>query len=204
VAGKKQFDVDEALERAMTVFWQRGHATTSLDDLTAAMGLNRSSLYATFGDKDALFARSLERYAARYGERFDAALAGAGTDPVAAVRAFFEVTLQRIADPSLPDGCLVAQSTMAAPVLPPAIATLARQALASQRARLRTALEGTPLRDRADELALHLAAVNQSLALMGRAGATDAELRTIVEVALSTLTLPPAPAPAPTPTEAEV
>jgi TetR/AcrR family transcriptional regulator, copper-responsive repressor len=187
VAGKKQFDVDEALERAMTVFWQRGHATTSIDDLTAAMGLNRSSLYATFGDKDALYARCLERYAARYGERFDAALAGAGARPMAALEAFFEVTLQRIADPDLPDGCLMAQSTMVAPMLPPAVAAFARQALASQHERLRAALEHTPVRHRADELALHLAAVNQSLALMSRAGATDAQLRSIVRVTLEPL-----------------
>ena len=57
------FDVDEALDRALEVFWRQGYEGTALSDLTAAMGINRPSLYATFGNKEALFRKVLDRYA---------------------------------------------------------------------------------------------------------------------------------------------
>src|SRR6266581_3044247 len=57
------FDVDEALDRALEVFWRQGYEGTALSDLTAAMGINRPSLYATFGNKESLFRKVLDRYA---------------------------------------------------------------------------------------------------------------------------------------------
>jgi AcrR family transcriptional regulator len=59
----RAFDVDEALDRALEVFWRQGYEGTALGDLTAAMGINRPSLYATFGNKEALFRKVLDRYA---------------------------------------------------------------------------------------------------------------------------------------------
>ncbi|MFI8789616.1 TetR/AcrR family transcriptional regulator [Streptomyces sp. NPDC055105] len=188
MAGKKQFDVDVALDAAMVQFWRAGYADTSLDDLSRATGLNRSSIYSSLGDKESLFSRCLDRYAARYGDRYDQALAGASEEPLRAVRAFFEVTLKRIADPDVPDGCLVAQTAMAIPVLSPNIATRAIEALGLQRARLRTALIAAKLTDSdADNFAVHIAAVNQSLAVMSRAGASQKQLHTIVDISMSAL-----------------
>jgi TetR/AcrR family transcriptional regulator, copper-responsive repressor len=59
------YEPDAALEAAMNVFWARGYAEASLDDLTGAMGITRPSLYAAFGDKQALFAAAIARYEAR-------------------------------------------------------------------------------------------------------------------------------------------
>ncbi|WUW19574.1 TetR/AcrR family transcriptional regulator [Streptomyces sp. NBC_01463] len=188
MAGKKQFDVEVALDAAMVQFWRAGYADTSVDDLSRATGLNRSSIYSSFGDKDALFLRCLERYAARYGSRYDQALSRTSEEPLQAVRAFFEVTLRRIADPDVPDGCLMAQTAMAAPVLSPAIAARAVEALGLQRARLRTALNTTRLAGRrADDFSVHLAAVNQSLAVLSRTGASREELRTVIDISVSAL-----------------
>ncbi|MGW1835107.1 TetR/AcrR family transcriptional regulator [Streptomyces sp. NPDC002067] len=188
MAGKKQFDMDTVLDAAMLQFWRDGYADTSLDDLSRATGLNRSSLYSSFGNKDKLFLRCLDRYAARYGEKYDAALACAASEPVAAIRAFFDVTLDRIADPGLPDGCLIAQSAMALPVLKPSVAAHTEQALGFQLRRLRTALKAGRLTDRdAETFAVHTAAVNQSLAVMSRAGASPAQLRAIVGVTVDAL-----------------
>lgn len=188
MAGKKQFDVDTALDAAMVQFWRAGYADTSLDDLTRATGLNRSSIYSSFGDKDSLYLRCLDRYAARYGERYDRALAGASGEPLRALQAFFEVTLQRIADPDVPDGCLVAQAAMATPVLSPAIAARVIEAVGLQRARLRAALNAAELAEGdAENYAAHLTAVNHSLAVMSRAGAGQRELRAIVEISLGAL-----------------
>ncbi|WP_406135250.1 TetR/AcrR family transcriptional regulator [Streptomyces sp. NBC_01089] len=188
MAGKKQFDMDVALDAAMVQFWRAGYADTSLDDLSRATGLNRSSLYSSFGDKDSLYLRCLDRYAARYGGRYDQALSCASEEPLQAVRAFFEVTLRRIADPDVPDGCLIAQTAMAAPVLGPAIAARAVEALGLQRARLRTALEAAQLtEDDADDFAVHLTGVNQALAVMSRTRASRQQLRTVVDISMSAL-----------------
>ena len=188
MAGKKRFDMDTALDAAMVQFWRAGYAATSVDDLSRATGLNRSSIYSSLGDKDTLFLRCLDRYAARYGEKYDAALSRAASEPVAAVRAFFEVTLKRIADPELPDGCLIAQSAMAIPTLSPAVAAHTKEALGFQRSRLRAALKAGRLPDQdADAFAEHMAAVNQSLGVMSRAGASPAQLASVVSVTLDAL-----------------
>ncbi|MFD3582397.1 TetR/AcrR family transcriptional regulator [Streptomyces sp. NPDC058683] len=189
MAGKKQFDVDVALDAAMVQFWRAGYADTSLDDLSGATGLNRSSLYSSFGDKESLYLRCLDRYAVRYGDRYDQALScGAAGESLRAVRAFFEVTLQRIADPDVPDGCLVAQTAMATPVLSPAIAARAIEAVGLQHARLRTALNTAELTEGdAENYATHITAVNQSLAVMSRARASQEQLRTIVDISMNAL-----------------
>jgi AcrR family transcriptional regulator len=58
----RAYDPDTALGQALAVFWDAGYAATSLDDLSAATGMNRPSLYAAFGDKRALYRAALERY----------------------------------------------------------------------------------------------------------------------------------------------
>ncbi|GLW56072.1 TetR/AcrR family transcriptional regulator [Kitasatospora phosalacinea] len=58
----RAFDRDEALDRAVRVFWRHGYEGTALSDLTAAMGINRPSLYAAYGNKEALFRQCLDRY----------------------------------------------------------------------------------------------------------------------------------------------
>jgi AcrR family transcriptional regulator len=58
----RTFDSASALDSAAEVFWAKGFADTSLDDLSAAMGMGRPSIYNAFGDKEALFIRALERY----------------------------------------------------------------------------------------------------------------------------------------------
>ena len=62
MARHKEFDRDEALHKAMEVFWSRGYEATSIQDLVTHMGINRQSLYDTFGDKHTLFLQALDRY----------------------------------------------------------------------------------------------------------------------------------------------
>lgn len=71
---EKQFDVDAALERAMRAFWSRGYEATSMQDLVDCTGVNRGSLYATYGDKHALFLASLRMYDDRVRRRLLAEL----------------------------------------------------------------------------------------------------------------------------------
>lgn len=58
----KEFDRDSVLEKAMTLFWQRGYSPTGLTELTRHMGIGRQSLYDTFGDKKSLYLAALEHY----------------------------------------------------------------------------------------------------------------------------------------------
>src|SRR5688500_10780790 len=117
MVGRKQFDVDEALRRAMHVFWRWGYSEASIDRLTEGTGLGRSSLYSTFGDKSALFQKSLQRYVQTYHPRYDEALSRPHTGPSAVVAAYLQVTLDRIADPAVPDGCLLTMSAAQLPAL---------------------------------------------------------------------------------------
>src|SRR5260221_6046735 len=58
----RAFDIAEALEQALRVFWKKGYLGTSLSDLTGAMGINRPSLYAAFGNKQSIFRKALDLY----------------------------------------------------------------------------------------------------------------------------------------------
>src|SRR5260370_27686576 len=62
MAGVKQFDRDEVLDRAMAAFWTRGYEATSIDDLVESTGIGPGILYGTFGDKRQLFLSALDRY----------------------------------------------------------------------------------------------------------------------------------------------
>ena len=62
MARPKEFDRDEALERALNLFREKGYEATSVGELVNAMGVQRQSLYDTFGDKHGLFRAALERY----------------------------------------------------------------------------------------------------------------------------------------------
>src|SRR5947199_5777311 len=103
----RQFDADLALDRALAVFWRRGYEGATLDDLTAAMGINRPSLYAAFGDKERLFRRALERYVSGPAGYVHTAM----SRPTAreAAEALLAGTVALLTDPHHPGGCLVVQ-----------------------------------------------------------------------------------------------
>ena len=62
----KEFNPDDAIEKAMQVFWHKGYEATSMEDLLSAMDLNRGSLYDTFGDKRQLFLKVMDRYCTNF------------------------------------------------------------------------------------------------------------------------------------------
>jgi TetR/AcrR family transcriptional repressor of nem operon len=108
---KKQFDVDLGLERAMQAFWERGYEATSMQDLVEAMGINRGSLYDTYGDKRALFLAALRNYDENIRreplERLEVEM-----EPRQAIRTVFEILAEPAMDGSPAKGCLLTNSAL--------------------------------------------------------------------------------------------
>jgi AcrR family transcriptional regulator len=127
----RAFEPETALTRAMDVFWQDGFAATSLDDLSAATGLNRPSLYGAFGDKRALYLQAYRQYRKRVNEEFA---------PLFQARAPLRAKLRRILIAALelylsgeegPRGCFTVLTTSSDAVADPEVRALVAEAIDS-------------------------------------------------------------------------
>lgn len=104
MARTREFDVDEALEKATRLFWEKGYEATSIQDLVEATGVNRASLYQTYGGKQQLFERALDRFRSQPQQDLD--LLTGNTEPgLARIReVFHHAAQQTLRDPR---GCLL-------------------------------------------------------------------------------------------------
>ena len=168
----KQFDPDEALDAAMTVFRARGYEAAGVTELLAAMGIGRKSLYDTFGSKRGLFLEAVRRYGAREADALEATLSAPGS-PLANVRAAVEA-VARAHGCAGAVGCgignSVADFTEADPEASATLAALAeanRERWAAALRRARDAGELPPHAD-PDDLARTLQCLTQGMALLGR------------------------------------
>lgn len=109
MSGKKQFDEHQALDAAMRVFWQKGFAATSMAELENATSLNKSSLYNTFGNKESLYAKSLEHFRTQYTKQVFNKLDQ--PDLYQALHQLFMNLIAGFESPNCPSGCI---ATMAA------------------------------------------------------------------------------------------
>lgn len=107
------FDRETVLERAMHVFWRQGYETSTVQDLTAAMGITAPSLYSAFGDKEGLYMEAVTYYRSRYGpgQHGRSILAGAPTAREAIRSLLFEAAVL-MGDPDTPAGCMVVNSAI--------------------------------------------------------------------------------------------
>jgi TetR/AcrR family transcriptional regulator, transcriptional repressor for nem operon len=107
----KEFNPDDAIEKAMQVFWHKGYEATSMEDLLSAMDLNRGSLYDTFGDKRQLFLKVVDRYCTTFvGSKFS--LLDQPGPALPALRRFIQGMIEgALADPQR-RGCLIANTVM--------------------------------------------------------------------------------------------
>ena len=185
----REFDPDYALEQAMRVFWAKGYEGASLTDLTEAMGITRSSMYAAFGNKDELFRRAVERYTegpASYG-----------------IRALSEPTARKVAESILrgaaaastsreaPHGCLGVQAALSAGDN----GLTAQKVLVDWRQDGAARLESRFLRARAEgdlpetqdprALATYIMTVAYGIAVQAATGKNEAELRRVADLAMN-------------------
>jgi AcrR family transcriptional regulator len=107
----RAFDVEEALDRALQLFWRHGYEGTSLAMLTEAMEINVPSLYAAFGNKEELFRKALERYLTAPASYMTEAL----LEPTARAVAekIMSGSINLVTHPNNPGGCLLVQGAMA-------------------------------------------------------------------------------------------
>ena len=111
-AGRKRaFDKQEALDEAMRVFWANGYSGTSVNELTSALGINKPSLYAAFGNKEQLFKASLKHYMQVYGAPNWQKLIEPATAPLPKrLKAYLYGIIDLVSDPTSPKGCLFVKS----------------------------------------------------------------------------------------------
>ena len=108
---EKNFDANEALTKAMHAFWSRGYEATSISDLVECMGINRGSLYATFGDKRSLFIQSLRQYSAVHLHEWIAALTKAH-GPRRAIISAFDRAVASVVKGGSRDGCFLINTAL--------------------------------------------------------------------------------------------
>jgi TetR/AcrR family transcriptional regulator, copper-responsive repressor len=179
------YDPDRAMEQAMAAFWDKGYAATSLDDISAATGMNRPSLYAAFGDKQAIYLGAIARY--RAGPALHEALAGHARlrDSLrAAYRAALDIYLSGDQGAR---GCFVIGTAATEAVTNPRV----RGELAGVLGDVDEAFEARIARARDEgelppgaqprKLAMLASAALHSLAVRARAGASRAELEGIAD-----------------------
>ncbi|ERS03696.1 TetR/AcrR family transcriptional regulator [Acinetobacter venetianus] len=107
----KCFDEQQALEKAMLLFWEHGYEATSISDLTQALALTAPSLYSSFGDKTTLFYKCIDYYLAHEACPIEAIFLEAKTAKVA-FELFLYDNVQRLAQPDKPSGCMLVVATM--------------------------------------------------------------------------------------------
>ena len=192
MARLKAFDEDRVLDQAVDCFWSRGYEATSVRDLADAMGIGGASLYNTFGDKRALFTRSLERYANR-SMRERIARLEASNRPKEAIEAFLaEIVDRSVGDPDR-RGCLLVNSALDVAPHDSAIGKVIGGYLDEIRAFFRRNIEAArkagqvPRRLDPEAASGHLLGVLLGIRVLARTGAKRKLLESVAQPALDLL-----------------
>lgn len=179
------FDREAALEQAMLTFWRHGYETTSIVDLTTAMGITAPSLYTAFGDKKRLFLEAAHRYAGDP-EAMARAIDDAPTAYDAARRMLIAAATVYTGD-TTPKGCLLASATAsgsaASADVQRAIADIRQRTAAQLRARIERDISAEVLPPGTDAAALAgmVMAVIHGMSVLARDGTLRPALLTIVK-----------------------
>ena len=178
----KSFDPDEALESAMRAFWRKGYAATSTRELTAAMGINKFSLYNTFNDKRSLFLAALDRYSTQVVNDLLTSLE-AGEPGLDEIRAYFELIVHGATHVQDCQGCLMTNTGVELAAEDPEIRRIVRKHIARMRRVFSRALDYAVERGEllpgasTDLLARHLVGASQAIALAARTRPKPEEYR---------------------------
>jgi AcrR family transcriptional regulator len=186
----REFDLEKALDAALKVFWRKGYEGASLPDLTEAMGINRPSLYAAFGNKEALFRKAIDRYID--GPASQVAEALRESTARAVVERLWSETIELTTGPRNPRGCFLVQAALACGDEADCI----RREVTKRRGRLEVRLRerferavsdgDLPPGADPDDLARYVVTVAHGIAVQATGGATRDELSRVADMALQT------------------
>jgi AcrR family transcriptional regulator len=182
------FDKDAALEAAMLLFWKRGFEGASMADLTQAMGLNASSIYAAFGDKHALFSLAVKRYMDSRAQYAVKALQEPTLEK--AIRALFDNTVAFLTMPGHPPTCMtlagaVGCSVEAAPARDLMTEIRKQNEVAMRRRLLKARKSGELSKDiNVNDYTRYLSTILAGLSIQAANGSTKAELKRTAQLAL--------------------
>ena len=184
----REFDAEKALESALHVFWRKGYEGTSLSDLTEAMGINRPSLYAAFGNKEELFRKALDRYT----EGPAAFNREALKEPTArkVVERLLAAAAVAMTDPCHPAGCLAVQGALSCGEAAQSIREELTKRRATFEAELRLRFERAKAAGDLSaatgpaDLARYISTVIQGMAVQAAGGATRDDLKRVVDMVL--------------------
>ena len=192
MARHREFDHDAVLDKAMDLFWERGYGATSIQDLVEATGVNRASMYGTFGNKQRLFLAALDHYVSKISASRLEQLRAPGSAKVA-LRSYFEGMVDFARRDGRRLGCLLTNSAVEIAPHDAGIAESLRASFGTVEEVLfevirRGQAQGEFGADKDPrELARFLVGVIQGLRVLMRARADEAHLRDVVAIALSSL-----------------
>lgn len=184
----RNFDIDSALDKALEVFRRKGYEATSLSDITEALGINRPSLYAAFGNKEELFTKALARYMQGPVAYLKDVLNEKTSYEVA--RQMLQQSVDVLTSPANPKGCLAIQSSISSELEAKGIQQKITAGLLSNDKRIKErfdrAIEEGDLPPGTDSmiLAKYITTIHKGLSMQAANGASKEELYAVVELVL--------------------
>jgi TetR/AcrR family transcriptional regulator, transcriptional repressor for nem operon len=179
MVGVRQFDEQEMIATALDVFWRKGLHDATMQDLAAATGVQRGSLYNAYGDKEAIFQRAFDQYAGQLMDSCGQALSE-GDDIAARLRNFLDLLIVNMTSGSPPRGCLTTRTALDGGISSAAVRQRVQGVLTRLEQLVSKAISSAPdkrLAANANRLARVVVTFTRGLAVMERAGYTRKQLR---------------------------
>ena len=182
------FNQDEALDAALNVFWTHGYEGTSMAELTDALGINKPSIYAAFGNKETLFRKALAKYVSGPAAFVKAALNEPSAQKVA--ERFLLGSVEFLTNENNPRGCMIVQGALTcgegSATIQKELAGYRRhyEQQLTQRFELAKTQKDLPENTNCSALAKYLATIHQGLSVQATSGATKNELMAVAELVL--------------------
>lgn len=190
---QKQFDTNAALDSALAVFWRQGYELTSMQDLVSAMGINRASLYDTFGNKHELYKKALQRYKnTSLAMTREKLINSPGTVSERLLNYFYSLSQSHVAEQQH-IGCFLNNTAVELAPHYPDIAELVREAWQELENIFKAVLDDgvskqeLPANINTTAIAATINMTLQGISVMAKAGTTNAQLGQIIGTVLSLL-----------------
>lgn len=178
MAGARQFDEQQVIAIALDVFWRKGLHDATMQDLAAATGVQRGSLYNAYGDKEAIFLRAFDQYAVQFLDAAANALAEGSAS--ARLRNFLDMIVVNMTSGSPPRGCLTTRTALDADISSPDVRRRVQGVLSRLEQLISKAISsgaGNWSAADADRLARVVVTFTRGLAVMERAGYSRKQLK---------------------------